>query len=78
MGGVRWSSVGLDGWLYLFPFILLILLTESRPLAIDCCNLMPDPRNGKRPDNRTCNITPAPHTSQPLPYKRPVTTSGDI
>lgn len=53
-------------------------LTEIRPCAIEFCSLIPEPRNGRRPDSNTCSMTPAPQTSQPFPYKRRVTTSGAI
>lgn len=42
------------------------------------CRRLPEPKNGKRPDNRTCNITPAPQISHPFPYTRLDTTSGAI
>lgn len=42
-------------------------LTTTRPRPMMSCNRWPLPRNGSLPDNRTCNMMPAPHTSQPLP-----------
>lgn len=55
-----------------------MLLTLTLARAIDSCSRRPEPRNGRRPDSKTCNITPAPQTSHGLPYCRLETTSGAI
>lgn len=52
--------------------------TTTRPRLMISCRRFPEPRNGKRPDKRTCSITPAPQMSHPFPYIRLDTTSGAI